>query len=163
MLKRILKEIIQIVVPVIVLTFILLNFVLLPVKVQGDSMFPTLVDDEFGYSFIITRNLGINRFDIVVIEVEDKLLVKRVIGMPNETIEYINNELYIDGEYYEEDFLDKVTTEDFSFSLGEDEYYCLGDNRNVSKDSRFYGPFKKEDIKASKIFVIFPFNNFGLK
>lgn len=163
MLKRILKEIIQIVVPVIVLTFILLNFVLLPVKVQGDSMFPTLVDDEFGYSFIITRNLGINRFDIVVIEVEDKLLVKRVIGMPNETIEYINNELYIDGEYYEEDFLDKVTTEDFSFSLGEDEYYCLGDNRNVSKDSRFYGPFKKEDIKSSKIFVIFPFNNFGLR
>ena len=166
--KSFIRDVIEVLVTVIVITFILTKFILMPCMVNGTSMYPTLHDNDRVYSFIITKNLGIKRFDICVIsafntDAEEKLLVKRVIGMPNETVEYKDNKLYINGEYVEEDFLNDTTTNDFTVTLGEDEYYCLGDNRVVSRDSRYYGPFKKDVILATNIFVIYPFANFGVK
>lgn len=167
--KSFLVDVIEVIISVIIISFILLKFILLPCEVHGKSMYPTLIEGERTYSFVITRNLGIKRFDICVIEVNadqdnEKLLVKRVIGMPNETIEYKDNVLYVDGQKMEEDFLQmEVHTKDFKVTLGDDEYYCLGDNRDISKDSRYYGAFKKSDIKATKMFVLFPFSDFGMK
>ena len=62
-----------------------------------------------------------------------------------------------------EEFLDDVYTADFSITLNDDEYYCLGDNREISKDSRYYGPFSLKDIKSLGFIVIYPFNEFGVK
>lgn len=148
-----------------VITLIFYNFIFIPCKVEGTSMYPTLENGDFGCSFILSRNTGINRFDTVVIKTDSKLLVKRVIGLPNETIEYKDNKLYINNEYIEESFLSSfnVFTDDFSYKLNDDEYYCLGDNRMVSRDSRYYGPFSYKQIIASHILVIYPFSNFGVK
>lgn len=161
------KDIFDVLLGVAIISFILLKFIVLPCEVKGTSMVPTLQDKDKGYSFIISRKLGIDRFDICVIKPkntnEEKLLVKRIIGMPNETIEYKNNVLYIDGNRCIEDYLSNVLTEDFKVTLNEDEYYCLGDNRPVSKDSRYYGPFSKEEIVATNLFIFYPFSDFGVK
>ena len=115
-------------------------------------MYPTLIDGQKGVS--LRRYIQPSRFDIVVIKISNKLLVKRVIGLPGETVEYKNSKLYIDGIFVEEDFLNNVKTDDFQISLSKNEYYCLGDNREHSSDSRFYGPFILEDIIATKFFNI---------
>lgn len=151
----------------LVIVVILINFVLIPCIVEGSSMYPTLEAGEFGYSFIISKNLGLKRFDVVVIKVEDsgkeKLLVKRLIGLPGEKIEYKDNQLYIDGVATQETFLHDVYTSDYEIKLKDDEYFCLGDNRGISRDSRYYGPFSNRDIRSSHLFVIYPFTSFGLK
>lgn len=160
----IVKEYIGTVIIAIVIAILLINFVFMSVQVKQSSMIPILNDGDRGISFICTKYFGINRFDIVVIKTENKLLVKRAIGLPGETIEYKDNVLYVDGEEVVEDFLEEdVHTSDFSVKLGDDEYYCLGDNREHSSDSRTYGPFKKSAIKSTHIFVFFPFNDFGYK
>lgn len=158
-----LKDILEVIIASVIIVFILIKFILMPVEVVGKSMLPTLYEGERGFSFVIAKSFGLKRFDIVVVEYEPKLIVKRLIGLPNETIEYKDNKLYIDGVYYEEPYLDNAVTNDFVAELGPDEYFVLGDNREVSKDSRIDGPFKIEDIKASKIFVISPFKDFGIK
>lgn len=151
----------------VVLFVILINYVMIPCLVDGSSMNPTLKEGDFGYSFIITRTIKIRRFDIAVIQPENydnRLLVKRVIGLPNETISYIDNRLYVNGEYVEEKFLGQdVYTYDFEITLSDDEYFLMGDNRTVSRDSRYFGPFSKKDILSTHLFVIKPLNDFGIK
>lgn len=165
--KSLILDILEVVITVAVLSFILLKFIVLPCEVNGSSMYPTLVDGQRAYSLKIARTLGINRFDICVIDVEnedrEKLIVKRIIGMPNDEVEYKDNKLFINGKYIEEPFLHDVTTQDLSITLKDDEYFCLGDNRNISKDSRFYGPFKADKIISTKLFVIYPFSDLGVK
>lgn len=161
-IKKLIFDILEVVILAMIISFLLIKFVFISVEVEGTSMVPTLSDRDRGISFVITKNISVNRFDIVVVDV-GKLIVKRVIGMPNETIEYKDNTLYIDGVKYDEPYLKDVKTGDFKVKLNSDEYYCLGDNREVSKDSRVYGPFTIEDFKATHVLVITPFSNFGFK
>lgn len=155
--------------------FIITNFIVRPVQVKGNSMYPTLHDESIGFSDTLGYHIGeIERFDIVIVYIEEKneYIVKRVIGLPGETVSYLNGNLYINGEYVEEDFLDTSYVESYGegwmsdvseITLGDDEYYCLGDNRPHSSDSRYYGPFKKEQIKSKGIFIIWPFTYFGVQ
>lgn len=164
-MKKILKSILDIVEIFAIaaaICFLLFKFVFIRVVVQQSSMMPTLHNNDSGFSFVITKN-NLKRFDIVVADYDDKLIVKRLIGLPNETIEYKDNKLYVDGIKFEEEFLGDVKTDDFIVELNDDEYFLLGDNREVSKDSRVDGPFSKDDIVSSHIFVIKPFENFGFK
>ena len=167
MKKEIIKDFIRNVLIALALVIVLINFVIMPCVVEGTSMNNTLFANDFGYSFIISRKLGIKRFDIAVIKVGDKndskLIVKRVIGLPNETIEYRDNKLYIDGELYEEEYLGNVSTDDLKITLSDNEYYCLGDNRPVSRDSRFYGPFNSEQIVSTHLLILYPLKDFGFK
>ena len=90
-------------------------------------------------------------------------LIKRVIGLPGETVEYKDGKLYIDGKVMKDEY-SKSTTNDFDkVTLGKDEYFVLGDNRAVSIDSRRLGPINKKDILGKARLVIFPFNRFGIK
>ncbi|MBR3168700.1 MAG: signal peptidase I [Erysipelotrichaceae bacterium] len=147
----------------IVIVFLLRIFVLMPVVVDGRSMEPLLTNGDRGFSFVITRRISLERFDIVIVENEktDGKLVKRIIGMPGETIRCSGNQIYIDGELLEQPFLQDVYTSDFEYVLAEDEYFCLGDNRDVSRDSRYYGPFRDKEILASHIFLIWPLQDIG--
>lgn len=158
-----------------IIALILINFIIRPIQVKGSSMYPTLEDGEIGISNLIGMNIsGIERFDIVIIYMEDKdeYLVKRCVGLPGETIAYHGGELYVNGEVIAEDFLDEEYVSTFGdafmdeveeITLAEDEYYCVGDNRPRSTDSRYYGPFTKDMIKAKGAFIFLPFNKFGVK
>ncbi len=156
------------------------HFIARPIQVKGSSMYPTLEDKEIGISNILGKNLGsIDRFDIVIVhvvtETKNEYLVKRAIGLPGETIYYEDDKLYVNGEYVEEPFLDTEFANDYRSShnasytgnispltLGEDEYFCLGDNRPGSSDSRVYGPFKYSNILGKGVVVLFPFNKAGV-
>jgi signal peptidase I len=158
----------------VVAVFLLTSFVIRPVQVKGNSMYPELNDGAVGFSNVIGYNTtGLKRFDIVIIYVaeKDEYLVKRVIGLPGETVAYKDGQLFINDQIVKEDFLDKDYVSSYngtfmadvaSIKLGDDEYYCLGDNRPHSSDSRYYGPFKKENIKSKGIFIFYPFNQFGV-
>ena len=155
----------------IIIVFFITTFLFKPIRINGDSMYPTLHDQSIGLAGVITKNLGIQRFDIVTVKLVEKneTLIKRVIGLPNETIEFKNDVLYIDGKVVNEDFLDEEYvatysqfTNDFKITLNEDEYFLMGDNRPNSSDSRYYGPFSKDEISTSKVLIIFPFNRIGV-
>ena len=156
------------------------KFVASPVEVDGSSMYPTLVDGQRAFSGILTRKInGIKRFQIVTayLEARDELIVKRVIGLPGETLEIRDDVLYINGEPVEQAFLNEdymrqdmqaygrdYFTADFGpITLGEDEYFIMGDNRPHSADARVFGPFKESDIKTTGLFVFWPFSDFGNK
>ena len=113
------------------------------VKVNGNSMYPTYHDNQF---LIGEYHFNINRYDVVVINTPDKYLIKRVIGLPNDSVEYKDNILYINDK--EVDDVGTGITNDFKIELSNNEYFCLGDNREHSKDSRYYGAFLKDDIIA---------------
>lgn len=79
----------------------------MPIVVNGSSMYPTLQDKSYGFSNIFSRRVsGIERFDIVVVYLEsrDENLVKRVIGLPNETITFTNDTLYVNGTPIDQPF-----------------------------------------------------------
>lgn len=153
---------------------VLCNFVVRPCRVYGDSMYPTLLNGGVGFSNVIGMKTGkLERFDIVVIYIPEKneYLVKRIIGMPGETVSYSNGQLYINGEAMDEDFLDQKYVEECGqyfmsdvapVTLADDEYYCLGDNRPASSDSRYYGPFKRSNIKSKGILILWPLSDFGV-
>ena len=162
----------------IVCVFIFTTIFFKPVKVEGDSMKPTLLDGEYGFSNVFSiLNEDYNRFDIVVVKhkEDESLWVKRIIGLPGDTVEYKDEKLYINGEYVEETFLDEnyikqqtsdglvMFTYDFGpVTLGEDEVFLVGDNRLVSHDSRSVGAFKTSDLVSKSVFVYFPFNRMGI-
>lgn len=144
-------------------------YVISPIRVNGTSMDPTLENGDI----MILNKIGyritkIKRFDIVVIKYKDELLIKRVIGLPGEKIKYVNNTLYVNGKKLDEEF-DKTYTYNFSLkeigstTVPDDSYFVLGDNREVSKDSRSIGFIDREDIIGKSSLTLFPFNRFGTK
>lgn len=162
------KEILSYVI-IIVAIVLFRTFIATPVIVDGDSMLPNLKDNQVMILYKLPKEL--RRFDIVVVEhkVKDKKenLVKRIIGLPGEDVEYKNNKLYINDKEVEEDFID-VKTNDFNLaSLGyleipDNYYFVVGDNRGDSLDSRILGIIPKEEIEGKIIFSLFPFSTFGV-
>lgn len=149
----------------IILAVVLIRtFVITPAIVDGGSMDNTL---ENGQLVLINKFIyrfdDINRFDIVVInnDADSDKIIKRVIGLPNEIIEYRDNVLYINGKRVETE-IGFIDTEDFIAKTGENEYFVLGDNRPISKDSRYFGSFKKDTIIGRVTIRLFPFSKFGL-
>lgn len=121
-----------------------------PIRIVGNSMFPTLHNGDLA---LCSRFTNIDRFDVVVVNVDNMKIIKRVIGLPNETIEYKDNKLYINGEHVQ-DVYNNGYTKDFKHSLKDNEYFCLGDNRENSKDSREYGGFTRNQIVGEKIYEV---------
>ena len=87
-------------------------------------------------------------------------IIKRIIGLPGETIEYKDNQLYVNGKKMKENYGSDIT-EDFSVKVGKGSYFVLGDNRTNSMDSRYFGSFKKKDIIGKTSLTIFPFSRIG--
>lgn len=154
-----LKELMPYIIIVVVVVLVR-SFIVTPGLVNGASMEPTLYNNELVLINKIGLNKGINRYDIVVVKYENSTIIKRVIGLSNETVEYIDNTLYINGEKVST-LVDFEYTKDFKLTAGKNEYIVLGDNRNISKDSRIIGPVKESDIIGKVDLVLFPFSKFG--
>jgi len=157
-------------VAVIVLAFFLVRVAIERTVVPGTSMEPTL---KAGTSIIVNRlsyfRKGPERFDVIVFEQEGEehsyYHVKRVIGLPGETVQIINGSVYINGEQLKEAVRDLPNVHLSGLAaepvtLDEDEYFVLGDNRNKSEDSRFanIGNITKKQIIGEAWFTLEPFN-----
>ena len=160
-MKKFINELVPYVIIVLVVVLIR-SFLVTPVIVSGDSMVPTLKNRELLLlNKINYRVSDIKRFDIVVIRLENKEIIKRVIGLPGEEVLYRNNKLYIDGHEIENDY--NFVTGDFSLKticncsrIPEGKYLVLGDNRAVSADSRIMGLIDEEDIEGSVRVSLWP-------
>lgn len=154
---KILKEIIPYAI-IIVLVIVLRIFIITPVRVDGDSMYPTLKNGEI--LLLEKYNKNYQRNDIVVVKYQDEKIIKRIIGLPGDTIEYRDNVLYI-NEKPVNDIIPNITVDFSKVTLGIDEYFVMGDNRNNSLDSRFIGPINKKDIQGTTNIRIIPLNKIG--
>lgn len=149
---------------VVILVLVVRSYIMTPVLVDGSSMEPNLVNNQV---LILKRyDRKPQRFDVVVFKYGKSKLVKRVIGLPGEYIEYKNSKLYVNGKQIDEDMISEAT---YNFDLGmlgytvipDGYYFVMGDNRNNSKDSRIIGLIKQKDILGTVSLSIFPFNRFG--
>ena len=156
-MKKFIKEYLPYVV-ILVVIVLLRIYVVTPVTVDGDSMNDTLYTNDLMLLFKIG---DIERYDIVVANHDNKKLIKRVIGMPNDKIKCVSGILYINNEEDTSGYGYGENVDFPEYILKEDEYFLIGDNRSDSLDSRYFGPVKKEDIEGKANFIIFPFNRFG--
>lgn len=157
---------------VVALTFLFVRYVGQRTHVNGDSMNVTLEDgDNLIVDKISYRFKDPERFDIIVFPYqykEDTYYIKRIIGLPGETVQVIDGMIYIDGEILEESYGKEVMSyagiADNPIELGEDEYFVLGDNRNNSSDSRdpSVGNIQKDQIVGKAFIRIWPLNKFGI-
>lgn len=162
---------------IIVITVVLIRtYIITPVIVRGASMDETLHDKEVLLLSKITYKLDtIKRYDIVVIkDKDDDYIIKRVIGLPGDNIEYKDNILYINGKKSKKTFT-KDITEDFTLEdickINEDnckkeipkgKYLVLGDNRDVSADSRTKGLIDRNQITGKTVFRLWPLTKISI-
>lgn len=161
-MKKFINDLIPYIIIVIVVV-LFRTFIMTPAVVDGLSMYDTLNDHDIVLiNKIVMKTNNINRFDIVVLKnnTDGDKIIKRIIGLPGEKIEYKDNKLYINGEEIEDNFKTNETT-DFTAETKENEYFVLGDNRELSKDSRYLGNFKKENIIGKVDFRFYPFDKLG--
>lgn len=165
----------------LICAFIIPNYVVQRAKVSGPSMMNTLQSkDNVLVSKISYEVHDPERFDIVVFypfkyreeykndEAKKKEhFVKRVIGLPGETIQIIGSEIYVDGKVLKENYgKDPIAEGGIAskpITLGKDEYFLMGDNREVSYDSRYadIGPIHKKAIDGKAVLRIWPLKSFG--
>ncbi|WP_455715637.1 signal peptidase I [Anaerosporobacter sp.] len=168
----IIKELLVYIIIFFIGLYIIPNYVLQRTVVDGDSMLNTLHNEESLLIDKISYVVGDpKRFDIVVFypygkDVEE-YYVKRVIGLPGETVQIIGQDIYINGEILEENYgKDPIHYSGIAkdpITLAEDEYFLMGDNREISFDSRYeeIGPVHRDYIEGKAFVRIWPLNKFG--
>jgi signal peptidase I len=154
---------------ILAVTFVILfkAFIMNKVIVSGDSMANTFINGDVLW---VNKTADINtlkRFDIVVMETHSKAvskkIIKRIVGLPNETVLIKDGMVYIDGEALLNDYGEHIIDSGIAtipVTLNDDEYFVMGDNRNASIDSRnaLIGIINKSDIEGKIFFQIFPLN-----
>ena len=168
--KKYLKYIlINIVIAAIIVT-ILMKFIFSAIKITGNSMSPTLNDNERIIISKLNIKKNIKRFDIIVLSnplKANKSLVKRVIALPRETIELKNGHIYINDEQLKQPFLKNgrtIFTKLINFDplvIKKGHYFVMGDNRNFSKDSRTFGAVPVNLIYGKAVIRYWPLSKFG--
>ena len=151
------------------LAFVVRTFIFEPVRVDGSSMLNTLTNNDFMIATKYDYLMGDpERFDVVICDYpntsDGKYRVKRVIGLPGDTVELVAGELYINGEHLEQQFDMTDNAAYFGpYTVPEGHYFVMGDNRNNSKDSRsaMVGALPRSMIRGHVRLVVFPFGHAG--
>ena len=178
------KEIMEWVIAIVValaLVFLIGKFVGQPYTIKGDSMDPTLKDGERVVVNIMGYKIGdVKKGNVIVFHANKKDdYVKRVIGVPGDKVQYKKDQLYINGKKQDEPYLnynekrkqveyitgtfqvkDLANANSKSNVIPKDKYLVLGDNREVSKDSRSFGLIDKDQIVGKVSFRLWPLNEF---
>lgn len=156
------------------IVFICRQFIFTPITVQGVSMSPTFEDNN---RVIVSKTSHIERFDMVVFHAPDAELnyIKRVIGVPGDQLEMIDDVLYINGQAYEERYVKKNNnhinrvTADFTLQeltgkkiVPNGYLFVLGDNRSNSEDSRIFGFISDDSIIGEVKFQFYPLKEMGI-
>jgi signal peptidase I len=150
------------------LALVIIIFLYQPVKVEGTSMAPLLSDQEriFINKFVY-RFAPIDRGDVVVFWYpldRSKSFIKRVIGLPGDTIEIRSGHLYVNDREVLEPYVPASYLDGSSYAVGkvpDDNYFVMGDHRDSSNDSRMFGPVPRQYIYGKAVFAYWPVDHFG--
>lgn len=147
-------------------------FVAEPFIVSGLSMFPTFNNGDYLIVDKISYELGTpQRDDVVVFRYPNdttKFFIKRIIGLPNETVDIkgntvtITNAQHPQGFQLDQPFVQNPADNDTHFVLGNDEYFVMGDNRSASSDSRYWGAVKRNLLQGKALLRLLPITNINL-
>ena len=161
----------------LVVMVVILRNVMGTVLVKGASMEPNFNHGDFVFINKLSTSIGAPDYgDVVICKLDEgsgyENIIKRVIGLPGDEIDIVENEdvydLYVNGEYIEEDFLGEPMMTDgnieYPFEVPENSYFVMGDNRNESLDSRreSVGAIHKDDLMGKVVLRLYPFSDFGL-
>lgn len=155
-MKKFIKELLPYAIILIVVVLVR-SFIATPVMVSGPSMQETLYSNDI---MILNKMVDINRYDIVVVKHNKDKIIKRLMGLPGDKIKCVSGTLYINNEEVNQYGFGK----NFDFpevKLGSNEYFVIGDNREDSYDSRYFGPITRDKILGKTDLIIFPFKRIG--
>ncbi|MEX1051839.1 MAG: signal peptidase I, partial [Patescibacteria group bacterium] len=153
---------------IVLLVAVLIVFFGVPLPVSGSSMVPNFQSGELVVVEKISYFSGeIQRGDVVAArfpaDPKKTRLIKRVVGLPGEFVEYTDGQFIVDGAALNERYQITPGTPPYqeiaAIQLKQDEYFLVGDNRPGSSDSRLWGPVQRQDIQGRAAFVLFPFGN----
>ena len=154
----------------VVIAIVVILFIYQPVKVEGTSMMPALVNEEriFINKFVYKIGNNIERGDMVVFWFPGdptKSYIKRVIGTPGDTVEIDDGTVIINGKRLEESYVPEEYRDQVSSPptrIPEDKYFVLGDHRSSSNDSRTWGMVPRDYIYGKAVFVYWPLDKLGV-
>ena len=149
-----------------VLLFVLINLVSARVRVDGASMLPTLTNGELVIVNKLAYRLGEpSRGDIIVFHFPvdpSQEFIKRVIGLPGDQVNIHKGAILINGQRLEEPYLPVTTNYDGDWTVGDDQLFVLGDNRNNSLDSHNWGTVPMDYVIGKALFIYWPLNSLGI-
>lgn len=150
-LKKIFKENIFFILMMLTCIIFMCNFRI--IRVSGNSMDTTLANKEFHFARL-TNNIKKNDIIVANSDILNCIIIKRVIAIPGDTIKIKDNQIYVNDEKIKETYIKEnmITPDMESYTLKDGEYFCCGDNRNNSTDSRDIGPINIKDMIGIMIF-----------
>ena len=181
-LKKQILDFAQSVIVAIVICIFIITFVAAPNEVDGSSMLPNYTTGDRLYTNRLshwigetnlgrTLNLDYVRGDVVVVEKPGVVaLIKRIVGLPGETLKISKGKVYINGKELVESYLQEGTLtqqgtylkEDKDFTIPDNNYFVMGDNRKVSSDSRYIGPIERDWLQGKIFLRIWPLNEIAV-
>jgi signal peptidase I len=144
-----------------VMFYALINLTTVRVVVDGPSMRPTLVSGEWIIINRLAYKLGEpQRGDVIVFlpptNAQTDDLIKRIVGLPGETVEVRSGKVFVDGVQLEEEYAQGRSYPDNAWVLGPDQLFVMGDNRELSLDSRSFGPIRLDGVVGKSLLIIWP-------
>ena len=154
------REIVQTVLVSLAIFLFVYVFLVQPHRVKGESMMPNFHDGELVLTEKVSYRLYTpQRGDVIVFRAPSSRnvdFIKRIIGLPGESIRLEDGSIFINGEKLIESYETQSTIGTVEITLGQDQYYVLGDNRNASSDSRSFGPISRDSIRGRTWLVYWP-------
>lgn len=149
-----------------ILLFLAINAISARIRVDGSSMVPTLQNGQFVMVSRLAYILGEpSRGDVVVFHYPrdpEQEYIKRIIGLPGDTVEMMNGHVYVNDQIIEEPYIAADARTTNLWEIPEGHVFVLGDNRNNSQDSRNFGPVSMDNLIGKAIFIYWPPTDWGL-